>query len=295
MYLFFTILGIIGLAGIILIAGRKLHSISLIDIEKQVSKTKKIKDAIIASRFKRLLTEKSKKPKEILKSASGKLKKRFEKTIDKLMEIEKMSKRTLTKEIEKPKTKTEKVEPKIKKLFKEVEKSTEEDDWKRAEGKYIEIIKIDSKNVEAYQGLGKLYLDNEQNTEARQIFEFLMKLGVEDADLYINLANLSWEEDSLDEAKNYYMKALGIDGTRVIARVNLGLIFDELGDKESAGQQFKAALELEPKNPKYLDLIIQAGIKMGDKDLAKQALRNLKEVNPENKKIKEFKKKIEEL
>ena len=73
----------------------------------------------------------------------------------------------------------------------------------------------------------------------------------------------------------------------------MGLIFDELGDKASAGQQFKAALELEPKNPKYLDLLIESGIKIGDKELAKEALRNLRDVNPENKKIKEFKNRIE--
>lgn len=295
MYIIFIILGVVGLVGVLLIAGRKLYSISLIDIEKQISKTKKIKDAIIASRFKRILKEKGQRPKEILKGATGKLKKYFEVTINKLMEIEKKSSDTLKAEIEKPKNKIDRIKPEIKKLLKDAEKLREAGDWKPAEGKYIEVIKMDPKNVEAYQGLGKLYMENNKLDEAHQIFEFLLKLGVEDSDLYINLANLAWEEDNLDEAKNYYLKALGIDGSKIIARINLGLIYSELGDKDSALQQFKASLELEPKNPKYLDLLIESGIKVGNKELAKHALRNLREVNPDNKKIKEFKKKIEEM
>ena len=302
MYTIFIILGIIGLSGLLYIISRKFLSLSLIDVEKSVSKTKKIKNTIIASRFHRLLNEKGKKPKEILKGASEKMKAGFDRMIDNLMEIEKRTERTATavKKPEtttekKPKVKTSKAEDKIFALLREAASLGEGDSWKQAEGKYIEILKIDSKNIEAYQGLGRLYLENGKNNEARQIFEFLLKLGAEDADMYISLANLSWEEENLDEAKTYFLKALSLDGTKVAARVNLGLVFSELGDKDSAAQQFRAALELEPKNPRYLDLLIESSIKFGNKDLAKQVLKNLKEVNPENKKIEEFKKRIEEM
>lgn len=292
----FIVLGIVGLVGLIIIIVRKALSISLIDVERHTSKTKKIKDAIIASRFKRLLEERGQKPKEILRGASGRFKKYFERTVDKLMEIEDRSTKTLIKQKGEPKKEASKADSKISGLLKEAEKlNARAGDWRQVEGKYVEVIKIDPKNTIAYQGLGKLYLDNEKPNEARQIFEFLLKLGVEDADVYTNLAGIAWEEDSLDEAKQYYLKALSIDGSRVIARVNLGLIYSDLGDKDSARQQFKAALELAPKNPKYLDLLIESGIKIGDKQLASDALRNLRDVNPENKKIKEFKKKIEEM
>ena len=300
MYVLFIIIGIIGLGGLIYIVSRKFSSLSLIDVEKTISKAKKIKQAIIASRFHRLIHEKGRKPKELLKGASEKMKASFDRMIDRLMEIEKKTGEAAAaaKKIEqpgekKPKVKTSKTEEKISELSREAASLSKGDGWKQAEGKYIEILKIDPKNIEAYQGLGKLYVSNNKNNEARQIFEFLLKLGAEDADLYVNLANLSWEEDNLDEAKTYYLKALSLDGTKVAARVNLGLVFGELGDKDSAAQQFRAALELEPKNPRYLDLLIESSIKIGNKDLVKQALRNLKEVNPENKKIEEFKKKID--
>lgn len=303
-YIIFIILGVIGLGGLMYIISRKFLSLSLIDVEKSVSKAKQIKQAIIASRFHRLLNSKSKKPKEILRTASSRMKDYFDRTVDKLMEIEKKTAATAVpgaaKKMEKikekpPKAKTSKTEEKIAELLREAVSLAEGGSWKQAEGKYIEVLKVNPKNIAAYQGLGKLYFENDKNNEARQIFEFLLKLGAEDADLYINLANLSWEEDNLDEAKTYYLKALSLDGTKVAARVNLGLVFGELGDKDSAAQQFRAALELEPKNPRYLDLLIESSIKVGNKDLAKQALRNLKAVNPENKKIEEFKARIEEM
>jgi tetratricopeptide (TPR) repeat protein len=274
----------------------------LIDVERSVSKAKKLKNAIIASRFHRILQAKGKKPKETLRNISGKIKHSFDRAMDRLLEIEAKTEKAaiaksagITTEKEKPAIKAAKGESRILELLEEALRLTRGGNWKQAEGKYIEVIKVDSKNIPAYQGLTRLYLDNNKNAEARQILEFLLKLGVEDADTYINFANLAWEEDSLDEAKIYYLKALSLDGSKVIARVNLGLVFSELGDKEAAMQQFRAAFELEPKNPRYLDLLLESSIQIGDKDLAKKALQNLKEVNPENQKIDDFKKRINEM
>lgn len=304
MYILFIILGIIGLAGIVLIVSRKFLSLSMIDVEKSIPQAKKLKNSIIASRFNRILQAKGKKPRAIIKSITSGIKNRFEKAVDKLMEIEaksaKMAKVAEVKEAkiektEKPVGKVDQTKSKITVLLEEAQRLAKGDNWKGAEGKYVEIIKIDQKNIDAYQGLAKLYMDNNRWSEARQILEFLLKLGVEDADTYINFANLAWEEDNLDEAKIYYLKALSLDGSRVVARVNLGLVFSELNDKESAMQQFRAVFELEPKNPRYLDLLLESSIKVGDKDLAKKALQNLKEVNPENQKIDDFKKRINEM
>lgn len=297
MYILFIIFSIIGVIGISVIVSRKFLSLSLIDVEKSISQAKKLKNSIIASRFHRILQAKSKKPKELFKNFAGKIKKQFDKTVDRLLEIEATTaKTTINKEKKEwPAAKGSKTTARTAELLSEAQRLARGDNWKQAEGKYIEIIKVDQKNTDAYQGLAKIYLENNRPAEARQILEFLLKLGAEDADTFINLANLSWEENNLEEAKIYYLKALSLDGSKVVARVNLGLVFGELGDKEAAMQQFQAAFELEPKNPRYLDLLIESGIQVGDKDLAKKALQNLREVNPENKKLDDFKKRINEM
>jgi tetratricopeptide (TPR) repeat protein len=295
MYFLFFIIGTIGMAGLIFIIGKKIHSLSLIDVEKATPKAKKVKEAIIASRFRRILDEKGKKHKEFVKNLSEKFKIHFNKTIDRLMQLEAKSTQVLNTKVENLNTKTEKIKTRTAELLEEAQALAKEDDWKSAEGKYIEVIKIDAKNIEAYSGLGRLYAEHKKYNEARQIFEFLLKLNVATPELYLDIANLAWEENNLDEAKIYYLKALDLDGTQMIARINLGLIYAEIGDKDSAAQQFGAALELDPKNPRYLDLLAESCIQIGQADLAKRALVNLKEVNPENQKIKEFKKRIEEL
>lgn len=288
----------------IFIISKKIHTLSLIDVEKATPKAKKVKEAIIASRFKRIFEEKRQKNKDFIKNLSGKIKHHLDKTVDRLMELEAKSAQTFNAtenksvnevKVETPSPKIEKEKTKIEELLEEAQKLAKDGDWKLAEGKYIEIIKLDSRNVDAYLGLGRLYAEQKKFSEARQIFEFLLKLNVATPDLYLDIANLSWEENNLDEAKIYYLKALSLDGARVIARINLGLIFSELGDKTSAAQQFSAALELDPRNPRYLDLLVESSIQIGEVALAKRALNNLKEVNPENQKIKELEDRIEEM
>lgn len=304
MYIVFIILTLAGLGGLGYIIKKKIHSISLLDIEEQKPKSEKIKNTLIENRLKRVLQQHGQKPKDALKDVGTKMKKYFNSAFEKLLEIEKKASKTInnkmvevkeTREVKKSGKETQK-EEKINELLQDAEQLRKSNsDWKVVEGKYIEILRLDEKNTTAYERLGGLYAENEQNKEARQVYEFLIKLGGESAEVYMNLANIAWEEDNLDEAKSYYFKALSLDGTLVSARVNLGLIFSQLGDKESAEQQFRAALELEPKNPRYLDLVIESSIKVGDKELANQALKNLEAVNPENKKIKELKKLIKEL
>ncbi|MFA5133686.1 MAG: tetratricopeptide repeat protein [Patescibacteria group bacterium] len=295
MYILLIIIGIIGLGGLVFIISSKLHSLSLIDVEKATPKSKKVKEAIIASRFKRILDEKSQKSKTFFKNFSENFKHHFDKTVDKLMQLEAKSSEVLNTKVDNLNSAPVKEKSKLAELLEEAQKLSKEADWKLAEGKYIEAIKLDQKNVEAYMGLGRLYAGNNKTNEARQIFEFLLKLKVESPELYLDIANLAWEENNLDEAKIYYLKALSVDGTRAIARINLGLIFTELGDKVSAAQQFKAALELDNKNPRYLDLLVESSIQIGEEELAAHALNSLEQANPENEKIKEFKKRIRKM
>ena len=58
--------------------------------------------------------------------------------------------------------------------------------------------------------------------------------------------------------------------------------------KEAALQ----AVELEPQNPKYLDLLIETAIICGDKATAVRSLEELRLVNPDNQKLDSFRERI---
>lgn len=148
-----------------------------------------------------------------------------------------------------------------KRFIDEGKKLLDEEAWDRAEKKFIEVISSDPKNGEAYENLGRLYLAKKDNKLAKETFAFLAKLKPKDAS--------------------------------VIA--SLGEVEELLGEYTRAHIQFKKAVKLSPKNPKYLDFLINSTIDIGDKHMAMSTLDRLRKVNPENKKIELFDKRISEM
>ncbi|MFH1712524.1 MAG: tetratricopeptide repeat protein [Patescibacteria group bacterium] len=140
-------------------------------------------------------------------------------------------------------------------------KLMEEEAWDRAEKKFIEVISHDAKNVDAYEYLGRLYLYKKDYGLAKETFMFLKRLSPEDPS--------------------------------VLAAI--GEVEERLGNHESAHEHFKEALNLSPKNPKYLDFYIETCIEEKNLHEAQSVLDRLIEANPDNNKIENFNKQIAEL
>lgn len=136
------------------------------------------------------------------------------------------------------------------------------DDPKEAESFFLEAVRIDPKNIAAYEGLLEFYLSGKSFPEAEEIVRFLSKLNPASAGRYcFDLA-----------------QALAKAGNTAQARV----VANE-------------AIVREPGNPKYLDFLIELAIMGGDARGARQFLKNLRAVNPENAKIDEFERSIAEI
>lgn len=149
----------------------------------------------------------------------------------------------------------------LQRLVEEGKKLMEEESWERAEKKFIEVISNDSKYVDAYEYLGRLYQYRRDYKLAKQTFQFLQKLSPDDAS--------------------------------VIA--SLGEVEERLGNNARALKYFKEAVELSPKNPKYLDFLISMAIQEGEVSEAQGALDQLGKVNPNNKKIEVFERELKAL
>lgn len=146
-------------------------------------------------------------------------------------------------------------------LLNEGDELVKAEDLPAAEKRYIEVIGLDHRNVEAYKKLGEIYTLLKDYEHAIESLQHAVKLNEEDASVY-------------DEISSVYLL---------------------LDDKEKALMYGKEAVKLDPKNPKYLDGLVEKSIEAGDKFSAEDALRKLKRVNPENQKIEEFKQKISEM
>lgn len=146
-------------------------------------------------------------------------------------------------------------------MVEEANKLVEEEEFERAEKKYIEVISYDPKHIAAYEYLGRLYLRRKDYDLAKETFTFLSKLSPKDASVI----------------------------------TSLGEVEEALGHAAEALSFYRQAVLLSPKNPKYLDFLIESEIENNNSYEANVALDRLREVNPDNQKISEFEEQIKNI
>ncbi len=184
---------------------------------------------------------------------------------------------------------------KVAELVKEAYEHMRVEKYDLAEGLFIAAIKIDPRNVEAYRGLGETYVAKQSFAEARETFRFLLKLTPDDDAVMVRLATIAEEQGELDEAIGYYQQALVVNDTQAARFFHLAELLLRVKQPIVAKEALLSAVELEARNPKYLDLLTEAAILCKDKELSERALKELRLVNPDNQKLDVFKSRIADL
>lgn len=179
--------------------------------------------------------------------------------------------------------------------LKQAEKSREAGDLTTAERLFIEVIKINPREAEAYRGLGKTYLAMEKLKEAKETFEFLAKLKPDEDRVYNYLGMVAEAQGKKAEAIRYFEEAVRLNDRLAVRFYDLGRMYASAKRPAAALRNFARATEIEPNNPKYLDQLLEMSIITGDVDLAQEVYDRLRLTNPENQKLPEFKQRIEEM
>lgn len=183
-------------------------------------------------------------------------------------------------------------EKKVEQLLGEGKRSLENTQLAEAEALFIAAIKADQHSTEAYRGLADTYLAQGALDEARQTYQFLLHLTPTDDMVMVKLADIAELQEKWDEAVFYYQQAAVVNDSLSPRFYHLAELLLKLGQPEVAREAIVQAVELEPKNPKYLDLLIETVILSGDKNAALQAYEELRMVNPDNQKLVSFKERI---
>ncbi len=165
----------------------------------------------------------------------------------------------------------------------------------RAEEIFISAIKLNRKSVAAYRGLADTYFAKASWNEAKQTYNFLLKLTPEDDNVMVKLAEIAEEEGNIPEAIRNYEQAVVVNDSLSHRFYHLAELLLQSGQPKIAMEATMQALELEAKNPKYLDLLTEIAIICGDKPTALQAYNDLRLVNPDNQKLEVLKDKIKSL
>jgi len=186
-------------------------------------------------------------------------------------------------------------ETKLKNLIQEGEQNLKFNKFDQAEQAFIAAIKMDIKAAGAYRGLGEVYLNKGSIEEAKQTFDFLLQLEPENDAVMVKLAEIAESQNNLDEAIEYYQRAVVTNDSLSPRFAHLAELLLKVNQPSVAKEAAFQAVELEPQNPKYLDLLIETAILCQDKNLANQAYQSLRLVNPENSKLSDFKDRINKI
>jgi tetratricopeptide (TPR) repeat protein len=162
---------------------------------------------------------------------------------------------------------------KIEELLAAAAELMEKEDFNQAEEKLVEAISLDQKNLPAFFALGELYETRKKWSEARQTYEYSLKLArqkIKDGE----------EVEEITPQEILFC---------------LANMEKDAGEAEAAMENIRTALDFEPNNPRYLDLILDLSIIRKDKDLARECLEKLRAVNPENQKLGEREDEVERM
>lgn len=181
---------------------------------------------------------------------------------------------------------------KLQALVQEANQELAEGHWDQAEELFIAAIKKDQQATPSYRGLADTYAAKGALAEARETYQFILKLNPKDDAVMVKLAELAEQEGKIEEAIGWYEQAVLINDALSPRFYHLAELLLAARQPQTAVEAIRQAVELEPKNPKYLDLLVESAILGGDKDLALKAYHELRLVNPENQKLKSFKERV---
>ena len=267
-YLIPVIIILICLLAIIFIVIKKLPNLTALKVETIPSeKENQVKNRIIIER----LARKALKAKQLLVELGGPLigefKRIFNDFYQRILELEKKNlKPQPLKEID------VKQESKLK--IEEAKNNLMEKNFEAAEKICIEILELDIKNLEAYEILAEIYLARKEYKKARETYRYLIKL-------FSKIAAASQVESEKHRLANYC--------------ANLGWVYQLENKNTYALNYYQKAIELEPNNPRFLDLLLKICIILKNKNLAQQTFSALAQADPENQKLAEIQGEIENL
>ena len=152
---------------------------------------------------------------------------------------------------------------------------------------YLSSIKKNPNDQAAYEGLGRLYLQERNYAEAEEVFRFLIKLNPDKDTYHSNLALILYSLQRYNEAAAEYDKALSINGKIPARWVNLSLCFLALDDYVRAIKALNNAVSLDSRNISYLSLLADIYMKAQNRIRAEEILRQVLQMEPTNRAARE--------
>jgi tetratricopeptide (TPR) repeat protein len=167
--------------------------------------------------------------------------------------------------------------------------------WADAERRFLEVLSIDQRNIDAYKGLGTIYLKQKLYPQARETYEFLVKTKKADDSTYSGLAEIAEAEGNLSSAESMRLKAVEASPKQPHRHAELAHFYLAHDRPERAWEPAKRASDLEPGSAKYLELSLEVAILLGDRNEAKTRWNRLRLLSDDPSRFQVLKDKVDAL
>ena len=167
--------------------------------------------------------------------------------------------------------------------------------WSEAEKRYIEVLSLDPHSVEAYKGLGTIYLKQKMFAQARETFTFIVKMKKADDIVYASLAEIEEEQGNMHEAELYRLQAVELGGKQACRHAELAGHYFANGDVLKAWPFMKKAIELEPNSAKYAEQALEMAIELGEPGEARHRYQRYRLLSDDRTRFQYWREKVEAL
>ncbi|NIM17538.1 MAG: tetratricopeptide repeat protein [Candidatus Aminicenantes bacterium] len=169
----------------------------------------------------------------------------------------------------------------IKKLFEEaieLKNSLEYDD---AVEKFEDILKIDSKHVNAYLELGQIYFGYKKYGKSVKVYKDAVDNGIENALIYNWLGRSLFAAHNTKEAIKNYREALKLDSASYMAYEGIGDVYEYQKEFKKAAENYNKAKKINERNSGIYIKLANVYIKKGEPKKAIKVFKRAIEINPD--------------
>ncbi|HEU0051474.1 MAG TPA: hypothetical protein VFQ60_05480 [Patescibacteria group bacterium] len=290
--IFAFVIAFAALVWVILLVRKHWKEIRLLDpLSIKEERERQRREALLKRRFERLNADKIQPFRRLGEKMKRRVNHFYQKTYARLQAFE-----SFYKNIKHPfSTVTPSTRERISTLLHEARALIRDLKWADAERRYLEVLSLDPRHAEAYKGLGFIYLKQKLFPQAKETFQFLIKMKEADDSTYAGLAEIAEAEEDKSEAESWHLKAVESSPRQAHRHAQLAQFYLDRHELAKAWPSAKRASDLEPLSAKYLELSLEIALQLGDRKEARHRYDRLRLLTEDRTKYQIWKEKVETL
>lgn len=183
----------------------------------------------------------------------------------------------------------------IKLLLSEGRSLTRDLKFADAERRYLEVLALDARQEDAYKGLGQIYLKQKLYPQAKETYEFLVKIKKADDAVYAGLADIAEAEGNPSQVETMRLKAVQTSPRQAHRHAELAQHYLDRHQLVHAKEAVVRAIDLEKNSAKYTELALEIALERKDLKEARLRFDRLRVLSDDQTRFQAWREKIDAL